>query len=526
LTCAILLTGLLAQGQYLERTIKGSTLPYLGYVPASYESGSERWPLLIFLHGKGEKGDGSAEEIEKVKRWGPPSLVEEEKMPGGFIIIAPQLPSSSSAWELKDIHDLINHATSNFKVDPSRIYLTGISLGGNATWRYAYSSYNEPNKLAAIIPVAAWGDSSKVCKLVENEIAVWAFHGKEDRTIAYDRGLSMLDAIQKCGDNLSLSDYRMTGYDDVGHNSWTKAFLPSTPDLSVYEWLLIHKKRSGSGHDRVNNSIQLETISNLPASLTEASGIIRGVQNTLWLHNDSGNDPFLIQLDHEGTITDHIKIIFASNYDWEDLARDANGNIYIGDIGNNGNLRRQLIIYKIDPEIREDNRVKAEQIKFSYPEQQAFPPSPSEMNYDAEALIHYQNQLYIFTKNRTVPFTGYTYIYRVPDKPGTYNTELVDSLNLRGTNMIDGWITGADISPDQKRIVLVGHDKIHLLTCFENGFSNAKITTFTLDSFTQKEAIAFSDNNTLWLADENFQNLLQGKLYRYILDESANSGCD
>ncbi len=515
-----------AYGQYQNLTFDNAPLPYLGYVPENYsENVGGEWPLILFLHGLGEKGDGSAEELEKVKRWGPPQLAEDGEMPPGFIIIAPQLPKDESAWKPSIVDEMLNFALDKYRIDKSRIYLTGLSLGGNGTYRYAYSDYNKPNQLAAIVAVAAWGDPSKACTLVNAGIAVWGFHGDQDNTVEYERGLEMFNALKNCGKDLPVSDYRFTTYENVGHNSWSRAFAAQVPELSVYEWLSFHSLKDDKSGSTLS-SLTLQEIAELPVSLNEASGLTRGKGETLWLHNDSGNEPFLIQLDYNGEIIGHTKVVFASNYDWEDIASDAEGNIYIADIGNNENLRKELFIYKIDPSEEENNRVQAKTIRFSYPDQRAFPPEPSKMMYDAETLIHYKGSLYIFTKNRTVPFTGYTYIYRVPDQPGEYEAELIDSLNLGGTNMIQGWITGGDISPDQKHIVLLGHDKLYVLSCFENGFSSAKIDTFSLDSFTQKEAIGFTDNNTLYIADETFQNLLKGKLYKLRLPQSSISSCD
>ena len=513
----------LASGQYKSLNYTGAPLPYLGYVPENYEGNKDGWPLMIFLHGIGEKGDGSPEDLKKVSNWGPPALVSEGKMPGGFIIIAPQLPKKESAWKPEFVDEVITFVMDRYKVDRNKVYLTGLSLGGNGVWRYAYSSYNSRNKLAAIAPVAAWGDPDKACEIINRNIPVWAFHGDRDQTIEYNRGKDMFDALADCGKELSVSDYRFTTFENTGHNSWAPAYQPEKDELNVYEWMLYHKLSSPASNR--SGKVSLETIAELPASLPEASGMAE-YEGKLWLHNDSGSSPFLIQLDTTGKITGHLKIGRASNLDWEDMTSDKQGNIYIGDIGNNSNERRELIIYKINPQMVEDDRVRADLISFTYPDQQSYPPTPEKMMYDAETLIHIDNHLYIFTKNRTVPFTGYTRIYRVPDVPGNYTAELTDSLQLEGENMIDGWITGGDISPDGKLIALLGHQKVYLLSCFSNGFSNAKMNILMLDSFTQKEAIAFYDNHTLYIADESFQNLLKGKLYRLLLTDLANSTCD
>ncbi len=511
-------------GQYTEKTFEGAPLPYIGYIPENYSESSRTYPLILFLHGMGERGDGSAQTLSKVKSWGPPKLIEANKMPAGFIVIAPQLSTKRGYWPPDLVDAMLEFTLKNYRVDMNRIYLTGLSMGGNGTYVYAYSDFNNPNRLAAIAPIAAWGDTNKACKIVDRGIPVWAFHGDKDQTVRYEQGKALFDALKKCNRDLDISDYRFTTYENTGHNSWSKAYTSEVPGLNLYEWFNYHQlneENTSSGQ-----TLKLEQISELPISLREASGIIPSKNGGFWVHNDSGNAPYLIEIDQAGAIVNPLKIAAASNYDWEDICKDKEGNIYVGDIGNNANNRNELFIYKFNEDLIEDQRIKPEIIKFTYEDQTEFPPGPENLMYDAEALIHWNGNLYIFTKNRTNPYTGYTRIYKLPDSPGTYEATLVDSLKLEGDNMIEGWITGGDISPDGKTIVLLGHDKIYLLNCFENGFSNGKLTFYSLNSFTQKEGITFTDNRTLWITDESFQNLLKGKLYKLQLPESFNPNCD
>ncbi|MCA6078780.1 alpha/beta hydrolase-fold protein [Fulvivirga sedimenti] len=511
-------------GQYIEKTFEDAPLPYLGYVPQNYNSADRTYPLILFLHGMGERGDGTPETLGRIMKWGPPSLIDEGQMPAGFIVVAPQLSTKQGYWPQETIHEVLEFTLNHYRVDRNRIYLTGLSMGGNGTYVYAYSDFNKPNRLAAIAPIAAWGDVNKACRIVERNIPVWAFHGDIDNTVRYERGKAIFDALKNCNKELTISDYRFTTFENTGHNSWSKAYSSEVPGLNLYEWFNYHQLNVEI--EPANEKLELEEINVLPVSLGEASGIIPSKSGGFWIHNDSGNAPYLIEVDQTGSIINPLKIAAASNYDWEDICKDKNGNIYIGDIGNNANNRNELFIYKFNEDNIENQRVKPDIIQFTYEDQTEFPPKSENLMYDAETLIHWQNNLYIFTKNRTNPYTGYTRIYRLPDIPGTYKATLVDSLKLEGENMIEGWITAGDISPDGKTIVLLGHDKIYLLTCFENGFSNGKLTSYNLNSFTQKEGITFTNDQTLWITDESFQNLLKGKLYKLRLPESFNSNCN
>jgi hypothetical protein len=250
-------------------------------------------------------------------------------------------------------------------------------------------------------------------------------------------------------------------------------------------------------------------------SLKEVSGLEYIPSSGLWAVEDSGNENTLYNIDENGKILSAYTVKNAKNTDWEDLASDAEGNIYIGDFGNNNNKRQDLAIYKVSAGRYDSVVAKTE---FYYPEQKAFPPKKSEWIYDAESFFESNGTFYIFTKNRSKGFDGSFNVYTIPNKPGRHAARLVTTLQSCG-NYRKCAITGADISPDGTRVVLLSGDKIWLLTGFGNGdFTKVAMQQLALGHFSQKEGITFKDNDTILIADERDKGE-GGKLYEVKLSD-------
>lgn len=237
----------------------------------------------------------------------------------------------------------------------------------------------------------------------------------------------------------------------------------------------------------------------------------------LWVIEDSGNKDHIYKVNHKAEVLYSLEIDHAKNVDWEELTTDSLGNLYIGDFGNNANERKDLVIYKIDSLQLTKKKPNAQQIAFEYPEQKDFPPKKDSLNFDTEGMIHWQGHLYIFTKNRTRPYTGKTLIYRVPDVAGSYHAELLGALFLCA-DQNECSVTSADISPDGKTIALLSYGKLFLINTSElSNLSKANVRTIDLNTPTQIESISFLDNSTVLIADE--QNRFGGrKLYKFRLD--------
>ena len=264
----------------------------------------------------------------------------------------------------------------------------------------------------------------------------------------------------------------------------------------------------------------LKTLYSLPKKLKEVSGITYLPEsNLLYTLEDRGNPNKIYALNAEGEIEKTITITNAENIDWEDITKDKDNNLYIGDFGNNDNKRQDLCIYKINNnELNKENALSEYKISFSYPEQKDFPPKKKEMFYDVEGFFEHQNYFYLFTKNRSKGFDGTAFIYKIPNAAGTQKATKIGEFKTCD-NYNHCVLTSASISPDGKKIVVLSHDKIVLFENFQgDSFHKGTQTQINLNHFSQKESVVFKDNNTLLIADEKTSKL-DGNVYEFKLNE-------
>tara|TARA_R110002167_G_scaffold233264_2_gene438499 strand:+ start:1160 stop:2017 length:858 start_codon:yes stop_codon:yes gene_type:complete len=264
---------------------------------------------------------------------------------------------------------------------------------------------------------------------------------------------------------------------------------------------------------------QLQLIAKLPEKLDENSGIIHLKGETVWFIQDAGNQDKLYQVDFNGKLRNELQVKNGDNIDWEDLTKDDQDNVYIGDFGNNHGKRTALVIYRVpNPEVEKGKKIKAEQIVYRYPEQEQIKAGTPDLTYDAEALFYRDNFLYIITKDRNVPFTGEARIYKVPAKKGKYTASFVGNFNT--CDQMDSCkVTAAAIAPDGKKVVLLGNGKLWIFSNFEgDDFSSGSMKTIDLEVTTQLEAVCFLDNKTLLLSDEARAGTGRN-LYRFVLEK-------
>lgn len=264
-----------------------------------------------------------------------------------------------------------------------------------------------------------------------------------------------------------------------------------------------------------SNYGQLKVIADLPGSLDENSGLATYGDSTVWVIEDGGNKDEIYQINLKGDILKSLKVKNGDNQDWEDLTTDKAGNLYIGDIGNNANKRKDLVIYKLpNPTIEPGDKIDAEKIKLHYPDQKDFPPKKEGLFYDSEAIFHHDGKIFIVTKNRSKAFTGEAHIYSVPDTKGTYEATLVGSFTP-----CKDWkicqITSIDISPKGDRIVALSYGKLFIFTDFTwDKFTKGNMQEIDLGARSQLESVCFLNDDTLLISDEKAHSE-GGNLYTY-----------
>lgn len=253
--------------------------------------------------------------------------------------------------------------------------------------------------------------------------------------------------------------------------------------------------------------------------LGEISGIEFDKAGNLWAINDSGNSTEIHQIDSLGEIHRSVNISNAKNIDWEDLTQDDFGHFFIGDFGNNKNNRNDLTVYKIENPIDlKSGETEAEIIKFKFFDQDLNNTNDSVKNFDLEAFLFYKGRLYLFTKNRTKPFDGYTNLYRMEDYASNQKAQKIGKFKTCRAGKFQCWITGAAISPNRKTVALLGSNKIWIFKNWKgDDFFSGQVTEIDLGLITQKEAITFKNDSTLVIADEYFRGI-GGNLYSYDID--------
>lgn len=274
---------------------------------------------------------------------------------------------------------------------------------------------------------------------------------------------------------------------------------------------------------KADSTIDFAEVFALPKSIKESSGVeVTAKSNLIWTIQDSGNKAELFGLDDKGTIKQQSLVKDIENIDWEDLTSDKEGNLYIGDFGNNKNDRQDLAIYKISAGHLMQKQISASsKISFYFPEQKAFPPKKSNRIFDVEAFFILNNNFYLFTKNRSSKFDGTTSLYKVPNSPGNHAAKLISSFKTCET-FNHCAITSADISPSGKKIALLSSNQVWLFSDFKkDDFFTGKMNNMQLPTFTQKEGICFTDENTLYITDEK-EKKTGGKLYKLNLLKSKS----
>lgn len=203
-------------GKIKTEIIQKHELGYALHIPAEIK---EKKPLLIFLHGSGEKGT----DIEKVKIHGPFKYLKDHKLDA--YVLAPQCPEGEE-WDTEVLYRLIVKIEKENNIDSDRIYVTGLSLGGWGTWNLAFA---HPDKFAAIVPISGFVDLiqlEQTCKIAK--IPTRIFHGLMDDVVSIDYAITIYKELKKCNSNVEL-----TIFDDAGHDSWSRVY----DNQEIYNWM-------------------------------------------------------------------------------------------------------------------------------------------------------------------------------------------------------------------------------------------------------------------------------------------------
>lgn len=202
-------------------------LDYLLYLPKEYDAnGVRRFPLIVFLHGAGERGS----DLQLVTKHGPPMLVKD-RPDFPFVVVSPQCPAGQT-WDIDVLNGLLDEVLAKHAIDARKVFLTGLSMGGYGAWKWAIAS---PQRFAAVAPICGGGDPLGV-RLAGGDqlqalkrLPIWAFHGAKDNVVKLSESERMVDAFKQIGD-----DARLTVYPEAGHDSWSETYL----NQELYDWFL------------------------------------------------------------------------------------------------------------------------------------------------------------------------------------------------------------------------------------------------------------------------------------------------
>jgi len=224
------LLALTASAQQTPHSFQGEARIPVGYryllaLPEGYEADTARqWPLVVFLHGAGERGT----DLELLKKHGPPKLVEAgQKLPA---IVASLQCEKARIWDPHGVKAVTDHLAATLRVDTRRIYLTGLSMGGFGTWETALE---HPETYAAIAPICGGAGVRWVMAERIKDLPCWIFHGDQDKAVPLEFSTKIHDALIKAG-----SQAKLTIYPGVGHDSWTRTY----ENQEFWDWLLAQKR--------------------------------------------------------------------------------------------------------------------------------------------------------------------------------------------------------------------------------------------------------------------------------------------
>jgi predicted peptidase len=247
-----LIVPFIVSAQQVAKRIKAVNGQYIGfyqYTPSGWSTSTTKYPVIIFLHGLGERGNGTTE-LSRVKGVALPLYIAQgtRKMRyyvngkyQSFVVVSPQLSKSYGTWQNFYVDEMINYAIKYLKGDPNRIILTGLSLGGGGVWKYASTSSTNASKLAAIVPICGVNGMVNASNIATRKLATWAFHSINDPRVPYS---NTKNAVTKINALHPLYPAKLQSYTVATHAIWGRAYdeTHAFQNPHVFEWMLRQNK--------------------------------------------------------------------------------------------------------------------------------------------------------------------------------------------------------------------------------------------------------------------------------------------
>lgn len=291
LSIVLFLAPFLISAQQIAKSLTASNGTFIGfyeYKPTDYSvQTTTRYPVIIFMHGIGERGNGTTElprvltnAIPKYINAGHPMRFTWNGKTETFLVLSPQLSSSYGDWPAFYAEEMVKYAKANLRIDTNRIIVTGLSLGGGGVWQYASINASNPKNLAAIAPVCGTCSMVNACNIANALLPTWAFHASNDGTVGVGCTTGGISNILNCN---PLVKPLMTIYPDGGHAIWDRAFdtVYNWQNPNIYEWFLAQNKSKPVNNlpiARAGNDLTISSITALAnlsgISSTDADGTI------------------------------------------------------------------------------------------------------------------------------------------------------------------------------------------------------------------------------------------------------------
>lgn len=312
---------------------------YYEYLPQGYDAaGSQRYPLIVYMHGDGDRGSGSQSDLAKLLTKALPKLINDGQFPGSvnvngntfkFLVISPQLKlwPQSGPDGAADVAAVLAYVKSHYKVDTNRIYLTGMSMGGGITWEYAGSNINAAQKLAAIVPICgASSPQTPIAEVIANgDVPVWATHNEDDDAVPVNNTngyISFINGNPRPPSPLARKTIFTTAPAEL-HDAWTRTYSPSFREngLNIYEWML--------QYSRAESALPV-TLTNYRIISADKQAVTIGWSTTAEQHNDY----FSVERSTDGTNFAVIgkvagtNLASGSNYSFRDEQPAIGNNFY------------------------------------------------------------------------------------------------------------------------------------------------------------------------------------------------------